>query len=310
METFVEEFLAGKKPTTIRAYSGDLRRFATYLGVSNVTDMAKRLFADTHGTANRVVMAYKAHLLGQNQSSASINRALASIRALVKFARMIGMIAWSIDVPVVRHEKRRESKGPNLDAFQRLLQAAGEQANPFKAERDTAILWLFGSLALRERELIGLGINDLDLVGDRLRVLAKGDREKEWMVVPPEAMAALRAWLELRGDLPGPVFPNLNRGGSAKGKALSARGLRKMLTTLGRSCGMRVWPHGLRHTSITTALDNAPLRLVRHFSRHADLKTLMIYDDSRADHQGDIAKKVAKQIAKKPAPPENSDENS
>jgi integrase/recombinase XerC len=301
MDTLIAEFLAGKKATTVRAYSGDLQRFADYLGKLTITEMAQRLFLGGHGKANRIVMAYKAHLLDRNQSSASINRSLASIRALVKFARLIGMVTWPIDVAIVRHEKRKENKGPDLRAFQRLLQKAGEQANPFKAERDTAILWLFGSLALRERELIGLNLSDIDLIADRIRLKGKGDREWEWMVVPPETMAVLHAWLEMRGKAPGPVFPNLDRGGSAKGKPISASGLRKMLAQLGRSCGMRVWPHGLRHTSITTALDNAPLRLVRHFSRHADLKTLMVYDDSRSDHAGDIAKKVAKQIAARPS---------
>ena len=40
-------------------------------------------------------------------------------------------------------------------------------------------------------------------------------------------------------------------------------------------------PHGLRHTAVTTALDatNGDVRSVRRFSRHADIGTVLIYDD-------------------------------
>jgi integrase/recombinase XerC len=50
-------------------------------------------------------------------------------------------------------------------------------------------------------------------------------------------------------------------------------------------------PHGLRHQAITRALDlGRDLRDVAKFSRHRDVRTLMIYDDSRRDVGGDIAK--------------------
>ena len=57
-------------------------------------------------------------------------------------------------------------------------------------------------------------------------------------------------------------------------------------------------PHGLRHTAVTTALDatNGDVRSVRRFSRHADIGTVLIYDDERKDEGGRIADLVASTI--------------
>jgi integrase/recombinase XerC len=50
-------------------------------------------------------------------------------------------------------------------------------------------------------------------------------------------------------------------------------------------------PHRLRHSSITAALDatGGDVRKVQKLSRHADLNTLMIYDDNRRDEQGELS---------------------
>ena len=44
-------------------------------------------------------------------------------------------------------------------------------------------------------------------------------------------------------------------------------------------------PHGLRHQGITRALDlvGGDVHRVRRFSRHAELETLLRYDDNRRD---------------------------
>ena len=66
---------------------------------------------------------------------------------------------------------------------------------------------------------------------------------------------------------------------------------------LGRKAGLAkpVRPHGLRHEAITRALDkiNGDVRTVQRFSRHADTRTVLLYDDRRKDVAGDVAKLVA-----------------
>ncbi|HEY9695351.1 MAG TPA: tyrosine-type recombinase/integrase [Oculatellaceae cyanobacterium] len=49
-------------------------------------------------------------------------------------------------------------------------------------------------------------------------------------------------------------------------------------------------PHRIRHSSVTAALEatNGDVRRVQKLSRHSNLNTLMIYDDNRLSHQGEI----------------------
>ena len=57
-------------------------------------------------------------------------------------------------------------------------------------------------------------------------------------------------------------------------------------------------PHGVRHASITDALDctNGNIRVVQRFSRHRDLRVLTRYDDNRRDLGGEMARLVAERV--------------
>ena len=71
---------------------------------------------------------------------------------------------------------------------------------------------------------------------------------------------------------------------------LAANGLYKIIRGYGRKLGLSLAPHKLRHSAITAALDatGGDLRRVQKLSRHADLRTLSIYDDNRSDFQGEV----------------------
>ena len=78
---------------------------------------------------------------------------------------------------------------------------------------------------------------------------------------------------------------------------LTATSVYRMVVALGRKAGLPnpTRPHGLRHEAITRALDktNGDARTVQRFSRHADIRTVLLYDDRRKDSAGDVAKLVA-----------------
>ena len=70
---------------------------------------------------------------------------------------------------------------------------------------------------------------------------------------------------------------------------------RKSAVHCSPAVGLKVRPHGLRHAAITSALDatGGDVRRVSRFSRHRDIKTVMVYDDARADLGGEVAALVA-----------------
>ena len=79
-----------------------------------------------------------------------------------------------------------------------------------------------------------------------------------------------------------------SRGAS---KRITGAGIFHIIRRLGDQAGLKIRPHGLRHTAITAALDafSGDYRKTRAFSRHASLDTVRRYDDKRADHAGQVA---------------------
>src|SRR5262249_29404237 len=87
---------------------------------------------------------------------------------------------------------------------------------------------------------------------------------------------------------------SINRAKKGDGR-LTGSALYQIVRRLGAAVGLKTGPHALRHSAITDALDltGGDVRAVQRFSRHKDLRTLMIYDDRRTDVAGDVARKVA-----------------
>src|SRR5262249_55941862 len=153
---------------------------------------------------------------------------------------------------------------------------------------------LLFDLALRRGEVCSLDLAHLDIERATLEVLGKGKRARLRLSLPAPTRAALAAWVAARGTAPGPLFTNLDR--ARKGdRRLTGSAVYAIVRGLGPRAGLVARPHGLRHASITLALDRTggDVRKVQKISRHADVRTLLRYDDARQDQAGDVARLVA-----------------
>jgi integrase/recombinase XerC len=292
-ERLLIAFLAGRSPQTWRAYRQDLADFAAFVGVPLPTGAAQQLLAAGPGSANELALRYKADLLGRGLAAATVNRRLAALRSLLKLARTLGLVGWSLEVEGLRTEPYRDTRGPGAVGFRRLLEQLAGRADA-KGVRDRALLRLLFDLALRRSEVVRLDLADFDPQAGTVAVLGKGRTAKVALTLPTPTRTALEAWLAVRGQAAGPLFRSLDRAGKGNGR-LSAAGLYALVRKLGEQVGLKVWPHGLRHAAITEALDRTggDVRAVQRFSRHRDLRTLMIYDDRRTDLAGEVARQVA-----------------
>jgi integrase/recombinase XerC len=235
-------------------------------------------------------------MLELGRAPATINRRLSALRALVALGRTLGLIAWNIDIRNLRSEAYRDTTGPKRVGVVALLAAASVQVDMRKAARDVAAIRLLHDTALRRGEVCLLDLTDVDLEAGRVMVLGKGKREKVPITLPTATRAALAAWIALRGPQAGPVFIGLDRAtDKSTYRRLTGTGLWFIVRSIGHSAGVKTWPHALRHTGITTALDLAKgdLRAVQRFSRHSDVRVLRVYDDNRTDLGGKIAAMVA-----------------
>lgn len=288
----IDDFLSGRSEQTIRAYGQDLADFAAFAGVPDVEQAARFLLSRSPGEANALAIEYKAHLMKRGLSPATINRRLAALRSLVKLARTLGMVSWKLHVGGMKAETYRDTRGPGVDAFRLMLKVLASR-NDAKAIRDLAILRLLHDLALRRGEVASLDVEHVDLEAGTLSVLGKGRTQRQTFSLPDPTKAALARWLAERQPGPGPLFRNFDRSG--KGNRLTANAIYKIVRALGISIGVKVRPHGLRHTAITEALNlmGGDFRAVQRFSRHRDPRVLNLYDDNRADLAGEVARRVA-----------------
>jgi integrase/recombinase XerC len=176
-------------------------------------------------------------------------------------------------------------------------QRAAESGRP-KPVRDLAIIRLLHDLGLRRGELVALDLADVELVpgAASVAIVGKGQTEATHLTLPDPTRHALANWVERHGEEPGPLFVRLDRAASGPDR-LTDTAVFLVVRALGRKAGLSrpTRPHGLRHEAITRALDrtHGDIRTVQRFSRHADPKTLLRYDDCRRDLAGDVARLVA-----------------
>lgn len=291
----VASFFAGRNARTVEAYGRDLEDFRAFTGAASVQAAADHLLSLGHGGANACALAYRAALVGRGLSPATVNRRLAAVRSLVKLARTVGVVPWSLEVPAVKSQRYRDTRGPGRAGFVRLVASLDARRDP-KGLRDRAVCRLLYDTALRRGEVVALDVADVELAAAAasVSVLGKGRTERERVTLPAETRAAVAAWLAVRGTAPGPLFRSMDRAGQGSGR-LSTTSVYRIVRQLGDRVGIRARPHGLRHAAITDALDGSGgnLRGVAKFSRHRDLRTLERYDDNRTDLAGSIASLVA-----------------
>ncbi len=287
-----DAFLAGRNERTLRAYAADLRDFAGFLGLADVHGAAARLLGNGQGEANGMALAYRADLMARGLAAATVNRRLAALRSLVKMARTLGLIPWSLDVDGLKAAAYLDTRGPGRTGVRALLHSLDANDAP-KAHRDRAILRLLYDCGLRRGEVVGLDVEHVDLAGGRVWILGKGRTGREAVTLPDPTAAALRSWLAVHPRCAGPLFVNFDRAG--KGDRLTGTSVHRIVRAAGDNLGLKVRPHGLRHAAITAALDatGGDVRKVAQFSRHRDVRVLTRYDDARADFGGEVARLVA-----------------
>jgi integrase/recombinase XerC len=288
----VTAFLSGRCERTRQAYAQDLEGFTVFVGTPSVNLAAQQLLANGHGAANAVALAYRAALVERGLAPATVNRRLAAVRSLVALGRTLGLVGWTLEVGSVKAERYRDTRGPGVSGVRRLLTVFDGRTDP-KAQRDRAIIRLLFDLGLRRAEVVGFDLEHLDLNAGTIAVLGKGRTGREPLTLPDPTRAALLGWLAVRGPESGPLFTNFDR--ARKGRRLTGTSIYRLVRELGRRVGLTVRPHGLRHAAITEALDltGGDVRAVQRFSRHRDLKVLMVYDDNRRDLGGQVARLVA-----------------
>jgi integrase/recombinase XerC len=268
-------------------YRRDIENFLADLG----TELGKFLSLDRHG-AYALVSRYKGELVTKGLKSATINRRLAAIKSLVSFSYNCGHCDFMLES--VKGEKLssyRDTSGVDPEAFKRVLSAIDRTS--LKGIRDYALLILLWSNALRRSEVSKANIGDFDPVAKTLRIFGKGrGNNAETVSLGSGTVMAIESWLEARGEVnpDKSLFCSVNAG--YRDGRLCTQAIYNIVKERCQSAGISkaMSPHRVRHSSITAALEvtGGDVRRVQKLSRHSSLNTLLIYDDNRKNHQGEV----------------------
>ncbi len=279
MKSGVEDFLKYLENTknysrhTLVAYRTDLghfQHFLTEIGPGEWTVQA---------VDGRVIRQFLGSLLSKGFARRSIARSLASLKSFFKYLHKQGRREGNPTANIVtpKLEKR-------LPEFLDEKAASSLMSQPDSTTvvglRDIAILEILYGCGLRQSELIGLRISDVDFSNNTISVIGKGAKQR---IIPlgRKAKNALLHYLRRRGELVHRRNVEVHSVFlSATGKKLQPRTVYTIARTyIGKVSEVRKKsPHVLRHSFATHLLDRgADLRAVKDLLGHESLSTTQVY---------------------------------
>lgn len=240
-------------------------------------------------------------LRDREKSAASFNSARAAFRGVVRTGRLMGLIDEAVcsrcmDLVRPRKKEKRSAAGRYVKIDEQLRAVDHIRSTSSKAtvERNIAIIRLALDLGLRRGELVGINLKDLNFSDPSVDVHGKGGLERNLPLLP-ETVNALRAWLERRGNWPGPLFCRIHKSGKLSREAISPQSVYKLIVDASRMLDTRFSPHDCRRTFITDAIEatGGDLSIAKDLAGHASVDTTTIYDrrDKKIKHRamGDLS---------------------
>ena len=265
---------------TIRNYSADIAAFAAWFE-QKYKQKCDWLHVDLFH-----LRGYLVHLTERQFDRATIHLKMSALRSLFKWLVRTERVKQNPLVGLTLPKKARKlPKFLTIQQVEALLEAPlkaepdrrarrSRPTNDLTAWRDKAILETLYSAGLRIHELVQLNDDDMDVLGEVVRVRGKGKKERLAALGGP-AIETLQKYLELRArNTRGPLFVNKFGG------RMTARSMQRMLKKYLIAAGLdpSLTPHKLRHSFATHMLDaGADLRSVQELLGHANLSTTQIY---------------------------------
>lgn len=267
---------------SILAYQTDLLQLQDYLRVSYQVNAL-------HEFNHLQIRSWIAHLMSQGIGARSISRKISSLKSFYKF---LLKQEWVNQNPMLKIQLPKVSKKLPVfveeKAMEKMLDHK-EEPEGFEAMRDYLILQMYYGTGMRQSELIGLKITDVDFYKTQVKVLGKRNKER---IIPltAEICALLNQYLEVRkqeGIQSESLFVN------AQGKPLYPKLIYRLVhnrlsefTTIQKRS-----PHVLRHTFATHMLNNgADLNAIKELLGHANLAATQVYTHNSIERLKEVYK--------------------
>ena len=248
-------------------YRIDLEEFAIFLDKASVEDVE---YPD--------LRRFLAQLKGRNLKPRTLARKLSSLRSFFKFLQREKVIQTNPAKLLVT--PKLDKPLPHFMSEEEAVQLIeSPKTGKVNSPRDKAIFEILYSTGIRVSELVGLNVDDVDFIGNIIKVMGKGKKER-MVPIGNQALDALKEYLD--GRKVDHKFVFANKGGTR----LSDRSVRNIINKyiLEQAMAQHVTPHMFRHSFATHLLNHgADLRSVQELLGHVNLSTTQIYTHLTTD---------------------------
>ena len=258
-----------KAARTRKEYRADLTQLSDFLAKHGLTKPAAVSLSH--------LQAFLAHLDAKGYAGVTRRRKTTSIKAFFGLLTASGLIPRDPTLQLVPPEREyKEPRFLSTQEYRALLRACAHET------RDAAIIELILQTGIRLSEAARLTIHDIELPPrinrdptntGSISIRGKG-RKQRTLPLNYKACRAMKAWLQIRPDIPEPgLFVTKFR------QAMGPRAIQGVVAKYLKEAGIKnASVHTLRHTFATQHVANGTnLRTIQEALGHTDLKTTSIY---------------------------------
>jgi site-specific recombinase XerD len=252
--------------------------------------------------------------IAQNYSPASSNKILSALRQTLKQAWLLGQMtaeeySRAIELEPVTGETLPAGRELSQGEILALMTTCQADPNTNAGTRDAAIIAFMYAAGLRRDEVVKLSVENYDPETGKLVLTGRRNKQRT-AYITNGAADALQDWLTIRGNEPGPLFVEVNKGGKVlserqsmvvkptrkvggvdvpnknagqtiyRGGALTSQAIYNMVVKRAQEAGVKNFsPHDVRRTFISHLLDaGADIATVSKMAGHANVQTTARYD--------------------------------
>jgi len=261
---------------TIKAYTGDLKNFAAYVGSRNWQSID-----------HVAIRGFLSNLYEMKLGKTSVARALAAVRSFYRWLAQEGLVeqnpAALVSTPKL---PKKLPRVPTIEEMNTVLDGQMPEIASFPA-RDRIMFELLYGCGIRNSELIGINLDDIRLSSEAILIRGKGKKER-YVPFGDSVRAALASYLPVRQQMLAERRKNtiallINQ----RGGRLTTRSVGRIIKKIAVAKGLSpdVHPHTLRHAFGTHMLEEgADLRSIQEMLGHERLSTTQRYTQLSMKH--------------------------
>jgi len=256
---------------TVRSYNNDIGQFFSFIDVHKGSD-------DLNDISITDIRSWIVSMLDEGYSAVTVHRKISSLRTFFRYSMRNGLVNINPAENIVLPKRRKRLPVFVEEASLDNLLDSYNFGEGYSGLRDRTIIEMLYTTGMRKAELIGIGLDDVDMLNGTVKVLGKRNKER---ILPllGTFMNNLSHYIAVRNDYyPGHEEEWLfltDRGNKLYDKFVYniVRRYLEMVTTIEKKS-----PHVLRHTFATHMLNHgADLNSVKEILGHANLSATQVY---------------------------------